>query len=264
MRTAPLTPVASLLHIGQILKGRNSSYTLVKELHRALDEAAVYLARDQNNDECIVKSIRGHWRLKNEAGILKRYQSQSSFIRPLIDEIQQPADPPSIVLKHLDSELRTESKKKRLTRPEIKQVAKCILEALQVLHKDGLVHTDVKLDNVFVNYGQGDQRFSEIQFGDFGGVVSQDSNIAKEGRLIGAAFTRSPEAMLQLSWGTPTDVWSFGNAILSLVHGGDYHQFDPGWEGSKPEDQDYEGECTTHSGHSYRQWPTSLTRTRWR
>ncbi len=45
MRTAPLAPMASLLHIGQILKGHNSTYTLVKELHRAVDEAAVYLVR---------------------------------------------------------------------------------------------------------------------------------------------------------------------------------------------------------------------------
>jgi hypothetical protein len=72
---------------------------------------------------------------------------------------------------------------------------------------------DVKLDNVFVNYGQNEQRFSEIQLGDCGGVVSKDSEFAKEGHLIGAAFTRSPEALLQLSWGTPTDVWSFGNMV---------------------------------------------------
>jgi len=189
---------------------------------------------NKSNEKCIVKSIRGHWRLQNEAEILKRYQSKTPFLRPIIDEIQEPADPPSIVLRHLDSELLTESKKKRLTRPEIKQVARCILEALRVLHKDGMVHTgmslaspslymyllrfliyilDVKLDNIFVNYGRGDRRFSEIQLGDCGGVVSTDSRFAREGHLIGATFTRSPEAMFQLSWGTPTDVWSFGNVV---------------------------------------------------
>ena len=71
----------------------------------------------------------------------------------------------------------------------------------------------MKLDNVFVNYGQIEQRFSEIQLGDCGGVVSRDSGFAREGHLIGAAFTRSPEALLQLSWGTSTDVWSFGNMV---------------------------------------------------
>lgn len=192
--------------------------------------------RNTKDESCIVKSIRGHWRLQNEVDILKRYQSKTLFLRPIIDEIQEPADPPSIVLRHLDSDLLTESKKKRLTRPEIKQVARCILKALCALHKDGMVHTgmslvslspciprhpfdsltvalDIKLDNIFVNYGKDGQRFSEIQLGDCGGVVSQKSKFAQEGHLIGADFTRSPEAMFQLSWGTPTDIWSFGNAV---------------------------------------------------
>jgi hypothetical protein len=73
------------------------------------------------------------------------------------------------------------------------------------------VDVDIKLDNIFVNYGQG-QRFSEIQLGDCGGVVSQDSEFAK-GHLIGAGFTRSPEATFQIPWGTATDIWSFGNAV---------------------------------------------------
>lgn len=66
------------------------------------------------------------------------------FLHPIMDEVISPADPPSIVLRHLDSELLAESRKKRLTRPEIKQVARCILEALLVLHKDGMVHTGIQ------------------------------------------------------------------------------------------------------------------------
>ncbi|TDZ35841.1 Serine/threonine-protein kinase shk1/pak1 [Colletotrichum spinosum] len=248
----------SPLQIHQVLLGRKSSYTIVKELHRAIDEAAIYLARDDNREHCIVKSIRGHWRLQNEADILRRYQSQTSFLRPIVDVVQEPADPPSIILKYLDSELLTESKRKRLTRAEIKHVAKCILEALSVLHEDGMVHTDVKLDNVFVNFGQRGQRFSEVQLGDCGGVVHKDSRFAKEGHLIGTAFTRSPEAALQLSWGTPTDVWSFGNVVLSLVHGGGYHHFDPGWQGIQPDDQDYDITVLKRMYHSLGPFPPSI------
>ncbi|RMD41377.1 hypothetical protein DV735_g3756, partial [Chaetothyriales sp. CBS 134920] len=251
-----------LLSINTVLKGRLSSYTVIKELYKAADEGAVYLARhvlvatavhdkrpllksqvgyrNQSDEKCIVKSIRGHWRLQNEADVLNHYQSRTPFLRPLVDEIQEPADPPSIVLKHLDTDMLTESNKQRLSRPEIKQVAKSVLEALRVLHKDGMVHTDVKLDNIFANYGHGDRRFSEIQLGDCGGVVSEQSNFAKEGHLIGAGFTRSPEATLQLPWGTATDIWSFGNAILSLLFGGRYHLFNPQIDGIQPGDEAYE------------------------
>ncbi|KAK4141058.1 kinase-like domain-containing protein [Dichotomopilus funicola] len=227
--------MASLPKARSALRGRLSTYSIVKELHRAADEGAV----NQNNKKCIFKSIKGHWRLQNEADILKKYQDQTPFFRPLLDEIVEPSDPPSIVLKHLDNDLLTESNRKRLSRPEIKQVAKCVLQALHILHKDGLVHTDVKLDNIFVNYGQ-TQRFSTIQLGDCGGVVSENSDFAKEGHLIGAGYTRSPEATFQLPWGTATDIWSFGNAILSLLYGGDYHLFNPGIQGVKPDDNEYE------------------------
>jgi len=161
-----------------------------------------------------VKSIHNHWRLQNEASILKRYQDTTPSIRPLIDEISEPAEPASIVLRYLGTDLLKASNKKRLSRPDIKKVAKTILLALKVLHEDGLVHTDVKLDNVFVNQGSTtNERFSEIQLGDFGGVVHQDSDFAKDGHLIGAGISRSPEATLQMHWGTATDIWSFGNAV---------------------------------------------------
>jgi serine/threonine protein kinase len=190
--------------------------------------------RNLSGEKCIVKSIRGHWRLRNEADILKRYQSETPSLRPLVDDIHDPADPLSIVLRYLDSDVLTESNKKRLSRPEIKQVARCVLEVLRLLHKDGMVHTDVKLGNIFVNHGQGGQRFSDIQLGDCGGVVSQDSSFAKEGQVIGAAFTRSPEATFQLAWGTATDIWSFGTVILSLMFGGGYHLFNPKIEKVEP------------------------------
>ncbi|CCF43175.1 serine/threonine protein kinase, partial [Colletotrichum higginsianum] len=64
--------------------------------------------------------------------------------------------------------------------------------------------------------------------------------------------------MLQLPWGTLTDVWSFGNAILSLVHGGGYHHFDPGWEGIKPDDQDYELTVLKRMYHSVGPFPPSI------
>ncbi|KAB5559922.1 kinase-like domain-containing protein [Coniochaeta sp. 2T2.1] len=212
--------MARLLSADAVLLGRLSSYTIGKELHRAADEGAVYLARNRSGGKCIVKSIRGHWRLKNEADILKRYQAKTPFLRPLVDEIHEPANPPSI----------------------IKQVARCILEVLRLLHKDGMVHTDVKLDNVFVNHGRGDgdQRFSDIQLGDCGGAVSQESSFAREGHVIGAAFTRSPEATFQVPWATATDTWSFGTAVLSLVFGGGYRLFNPGIEKVDPGSDAYE------------------------
>lgn len=82
-----------------------------------------------------------HWRLHNERDILRHLQHRTSFLRPLIDEIEEPSDPPAIVLKWLDDGMLKASNTKRLTRPEVKYVAKGVLEALKVLHEGGYVHT---------------------------------------------------------------------------------------------------------------------------
>lgn len=96
-----------------------------------------------DKQKCIIKSIAGHWRLQNEAEILKRYQDKTPHLRPLIDEIQEPVEPSSVVLRYLDTDLLEESNRQRLSRQEIKGVAKAVLQALKVLHEDGLVHTGV-------------------------------------------------------------------------------------------------------------------------
>ena len=69
--------------------------------------------------------------------MLKRFKDQP-VIRPLLDEI---ADPPCLVLKHLDDNLLAASNKKHLEKVEIKLVARKVLEALVPLHEAGYVHT---------------------------------------------------------------------------------------------------------------------------
>ena len=74
--------------------------------------------------------------------------------------------------------------------------------------------TDIKPDNILVNYGSDTARFSEVQLGDCGDACMVDPNADPlEGHVIGAAIFRSPEAMLNLRWQAPTDTWSFGATV---------------------------------------------------
>jgi serine/threonine protein kinase len=92
----------------------------------------------------VIKNVR-HFRLENERDVLRRFQSQTSSLRPLIDEIEDPSDPLALVLRHLDDDLLNASSAQRLTRLEIKHVAKRTLEALNFLHENGYVHTGMLL-----------------------------------------------------------------------------------------------------------------------
>lgn len=99
----------------------------------------------------MIKSVQGPWRLHNERDILRRFQGRTHTLRPLSDEIEDPAEPPAIVLEYLDDDSSKASRKQRLSRPEIKYVAKNILSALQVLHQDGYVHTGTLISKQYTN-----------------------------------------------------------------------------------------------------------------
>lgn len=57
------------------------------------------------------------------------------------------------------------------------------------------------------------KRITDVKLADFESTVPEDSQYAKDGDPIGTAIFRSPEAHLQMQWGTPTDVWSFGTMV---------------------------------------------------
>ncbi|GIK02312.1 hypothetical protein Aspvir_006361 [Aspergillus viridinutans] len=212
----------SLLRQGQVLRGNLGKYVITKQI-----QETVWFAENQTKAKVIAKGVYGHPRVTNERDVLKRFQGRTPYLRPLTDEIQEPSEPPIIVLRYLEDHLLSSSIKKQLSRKELKHVARCILEALNVLHEDGYVHTDVKPDNIFVNYREGDNRFSDVQLGDLGGACSTNSAIAKEGTPIGAPMWSSPEVIMETPWNTATDIWSFGAVLISLIYGGNFNLFRP-------------------------------------
>ncbi|TVY78112.1 Serine/threonine-protein kinase US3-like protein [Lachnellula suecica] len=226
--------MASGFKVGQCIEGKVSTYVLSKQLHKDVWTAI----GSSNLGKVIIKSAPKH-RLDNERDVLEHFHARPG-IRQLLDETQ---DPPSLVLKHLDDNLLTASNSKRLEKPEIKFIAKKILEALQAFHEDGYVHTDVKPDNVLINYGSGLCRFREVELADCGDVClvnpKDHLRLGENGHVIGAHMFRSPEAMLNLKWGTPTDIWSFGTTLISLIWGLGWHIFKPDPEDAGTDDEAY-------------------------
>ncbi|KAL1882427.1 hypothetical protein Plec18167_002843 [Paecilomyces lecythidis] len=218
-----------LFRLGQTLRGKLGEYTITKQI-----QDTVWFATNHAKAQTVViKGVKGHPRVANERDVLRRFQNRTPYIRPLIDEIEESSAPPTIVLKHLDDHLLSASAQRALNQREIRYVSKKVLEALSVLHDEGYVHTDIKPDNVFVDYGDtatkeaGDIRFSDVQLGDLGGTYSVDSKYAKEGTPIGAPIWTSPEVIMETPWNTATDIWSFGAMIISLIYGGNFNLFRP-------------------------------------
>ncbi|PGH23474.1 STE/STE20 protein kinase [Polytolypa hystricis UAMH7299] len=220
-----MASASPLLKLGQCLTGAVSTYTITKQLGEF-----IWLGSNKVGQPVVIKSAR-HFRIGNERDILRKFQAKT-HLRPLVDEIIDPADPPAVVLKHLDDDLLNASNTKKLNGREIRYVSKKILEELKVLHEDGYVHTDIKIDNILVNYApppqsEDGQRFTDVQLADLETTVHVTSSFCKDRDGIGTPIWRSPEAQMGLQWGPPTDIWSFGVIVISMIWGDNFFIFKP-------------------------------------
>jgi len=96
----------------------------------------------------VIKSVQDHPRVENERNVLKRFQHRTPYLRPLIDEIDEPSVPVTIALQHLQADLLDASVVKTLDRRELKYVSRCVLEVIKTLHEDGFVHTGITLPRI--------------------------------------------------------------------------------------------------------------------
>lgn len=67
----------------------------------------------------MVQSVSRHPRVEHERDILRLFD-KSPLLRTLVDEIEEPAQPTTIVLEYLDADLDQCSKEKILNRHELK------------------------------------------------------------------------------------------------------------------------------------------------
>ncbi|KAK0113409.1 hypothetical protein ONS96_014275 [Cadophora gregata f. sp. sojae] len=118
--------MTSLFRIGQVLKGRLGRYIITKEI-----QDTVWFAKNQVEEAVVIKGVQGHPRVENERDVLKRFQDRTPYLRPLIDEIEEPSEPATIVFKYLEDHLLNASIQKTLNRKELKYVSRRILGALK-------------------------------------------------------------------------------------------------------------------------------------
>jgi dual specificity protein kinase YAK1 len=91
----------------------------------------------------------------------------------------------------------------------VRAVMDQLLQALEFIHQLGIVHADLKSDNVLFKDDDGD-RICLIDFG------SANSGARTPGEYIQSRFYRSPEIALALPWDTRVDVWSAGCIAAEL------------------------------------------------
>uniref|UniRef100_A0A1B6DNE8 dual-specificity kinase n=2 Tax=Clastoptera arizonana TaxID=38151 RepID=A0A1B6DNE8_9HEMI len=94
----------------------------------------------------------------------------------------------------------------------IRRFAHSLVQCLRLLHKENIIHCDLKPENVLLKQ----RGSSSIKVIDFGSSCYAHQRVYT---YIQSRFYRSPEVILGLPYGTPIDMWSLGCILAELYTG---------------------------------------------
>ncbi|MCB9595697.1 MAG: serine/threonine protein kinase [Sandaracinaceae bacterium] len=198
------------------------------QVERLLGQGAmgsVYLGRDTQLDRAVaIKTVR-HLdleekrlrtfieRFRNEARAAARLSHPS--IVAVYDVGEDDAVGPYLVFEYVPgSSLKQILRSRGALPPEdAVRLARQIATAIDTAHQAGVIHRDVKPDNILVS-ATGDAKLA-----DFGVARVPDAALTKEGQFLGTPCYAAPETLGQGVYGETTDMFSFAAVVYEAVSG---------------------------------------------
>lgn len=160
--------------------------------------------------------LRQQAKLKNEALILSKLSHPGVII---LEKVYDFDDKVYIVMEQLEDdmlEMILSSPEKKLSERVTKFLAYQILEALKYLHKQNIVHCDLKPENVLLV--KKESKFPQVKLCDFGYAKIIEENSFRSS-LIGTQAYLAPEVINRQKYNRSVDVWSTGVIVYVSLSG---------------------------------------------
>jgi serine/threonine-protein kinase len=212
--------------LGTLLRGK---YRLDKLLGVG-GMAAVYAATHRNGSRVAIKIL--HTWLSRDAVVRPRFVREGyvanavnhhGVVRVVDDEIAEDGSA-FLVMELLEGETvaqRAGRSGGRMAQAEVAAIATKALDVLAAAHAKGIVHRDIKPDNLFLT------RDGQLKVLDFGVARIKSDSVAatRSGVLMGTPGFMPPEQVLghRHKIDGQSDVWAVGATIYCLLTGGAIH-----------------------------------------
>jgi len=221
----PMDTTLSRLHAGQLLDGR---YRVGSWIARG-GMATVYLGTDTKLDRTVALKV-AHTELTDDPEFARRFAGEARSVARLsspnvvavYDQGAQ-GDLLYLVMEYVPGRTLREllRERGRLGPREALDIISGVLAGLAAAHQAGIVHRDVKPENVLLGDG------NTVKVADFGlARASSRASHTRTGMIIGTAAYLAPEQVSRSASDARTDVYAAGVMLFEMLTGTQPHTGD--------------------------------------